>query len=165
MLSPLPLNIIITGAGIAGLAAAASLRRAGHNVTLYERSSLNNEIGAAIHLCPNASRALIPWGLNAQRARFVTAKCAFRANGVTAKVFHDDDMSGIEARFGAPWYWCHRVDLHTELKRLACGEEGAGRPARVVLKSEVRDYVSGHPGDGSRVGGCDCSVRLTEGLA
>jgi salicylate hydroxylase len=140
MPSPEPLNIIIIGAGIAGLAAAASLRRAGYAVTIYERSSLNNEIGAAIHLCPNASRALIPWGLDSQRARFVTAKCAFRANGVTAKVFHDDDMSGIEGRFGAPWFWCHRVDLHTELKRLACGE-GPGRPVKVVLKSEVKEYV------------------------
>lgn len=164
MPSPEPLNIVIIGAGIAGLAAAASLRRAGHTVTIYERSSLNNEIGAAIHLCPNASRALIPWGLDGQRARFVTAKCAFRANGVTAKVFHDDDMSGIERRFGAPWFWCHRVDLHTELKRLACGE-GPGSPAKVVLKSEVKGYVCASPEPPNHVGIRRCSTELNDVLA
>ena len=39
-------------------------------------------------------------------------------------------------KYGAPWYLCHRVDLHTELKRLAT-EPTCG--AKINLSSEVVD--------------------------
>ena len=58
------LHVVIVGAGIAGLATAASLRRAGHTVDVYDKSSQDNEIGAAIHLPPNACRFLVPWGMD-----------------------------------------------------------------------------------------------------
>jgi len=50
------MDVLIVGAGITGLAAAISLRRSGHKVTIYERSSLNNETGAAINVPPNVGR-------------------------------------------------------------------------------------------------------------
>jgi 2-polyprenyl-6-methoxyphenol hydroxylase-like FAD-dependent oxidoreductase len=52
------LHIIIAGAGIAGLAAAIALRQQGHHVDVFEQSRFNNEIGAAIHVTPNAMGAL-----------------------------------------------------------------------------------------------------------
>jgi salicylate hydroxylase len=58
------LHIVVTGVGIAGLAAAVSLRRAGHIVHIYERSSTNEEVGAAITLPPNAWRFLMAWGID-----------------------------------------------------------------------------------------------------
>lgn len=138
------LNVVIVGGGISGLAAALSLRRAGHTVHIYERSSLNNEIGAAIHLAPNASRALLAWGLDPVRAKFVVCKCSFRAKGDTLEKFHVGTEDYIEEKYGAPWFLCHRVDLHDELKRLATGPEGLGKPAEVHLKSGVVKYVSNH---------------------
>jgi hypothetical protein len=51
-----------SAAGIAGLAAATALRH--HNVTILEQSRLKEEVGAAIHLGPNASKIAIAWGLN-----------------------------------------------------------------------------------------------------
>ncbi|KAK2630263.1 hypothetical protein QTJ16_001083 [Diplocarpon rosae] len=135
-----PLNILIVGAGIAGFSAAISCRRAGHNVNIYERSALNNELGAAIHVCPNASRGLLAWGLDPVRARFVTCKKSWRAHGSTLVTFQENDNGDVAEKFGAPWYFAHRVDLHEELKRLATRTEGEGRPAVVHLKSEVTRY-------------------------
>jgi salicylate hydroxylase len=136
-----PLNILIVGAGIAGFSAAISCRRAGHNVQVYERSALNNELGAAIHVCPNASRGLLAWGLDPVKARFVTCQRSFRAHGATLVKFHEADDTYITEKFGSPWFFAHRVDLHEELKRLATQEEGEGKPAVVHLKSEVIKYV------------------------
>lgn len=48
----------IIGSGIAGLATGIALRRAGHDVTIYERSQSKHEIGAAITLTPNANCVL-----------------------------------------------------------------------------------------------------------
>ncbi|KAF8848702.1 salicylate hydroxylase [Acephala macrosclerotiorum] len=135
-----PLKIVIVGAGIAGLSAAIACRRAGHHVEIYERSSLNNELGAAIHIPPNASRGLLAWGFDPVRARLVECTRSYRAHGKSLKTFHETDERYIEAAFGAPWFLVHRVDLHEELKRLATMVEGEGKPAVVHLKSEVVSY-------------------------
>ncbi|KAK1997909.1 salicylate hydroxylase [Colletotrichum falcatum] len=145
-----PLKVLIAGGGIAGLSAAVGLRQAGHEVHVYERSALNNEIGAAIHVCPNAARVLLAWGLDPVKARLVVLRCSFRAKGDTLERFHVGAEDYVEERYGAPWCLAHRVDLHEELKRLATepGERGGGdddrggpgRPATVHLRSEVVAY-------------------------
>ncbi|KAH8150016.1 uncharacterized protein LAJ45_05702 [Morchella importuna] len=58
-----PLNVLISGAGIGGLAAAAALRQAGHLVQVFERSSFKNEYGAAVSISPNANGILRELGL------------------------------------------------------------------------------------------------------
>jgi len=52
------LKVLIAGAGIGGLAAAIALRQQGHHVEVHEQSRFANEIGAAIHMTPNAMSAL-----------------------------------------------------------------------------------------------------------
>jgi 2-heptyl-3-hydroxy-4(1H)-quinolone synthase len=52
------MNILIVGAGIGGMAAAISLSKAGHQVTLCEREARFAPAGAGIVLAPNATRAL-----------------------------------------------------------------------------------------------------------
>ncbi|KAK3380837.1 FAD/NAD(P)-binding domain-containing protein [Podospora didyma] len=125
------MDIIIVGAGIAGLAAGISLRRAGHRVTIYERSSTtNNEAGAAISVPPNVSRFLLPWGLDPTRARFVKPKgmyfVSFETNepvlGRGMQIEHRQDVD----LYGAPRYAAHRADLHAALKGLALGDEVSG---------------------------------------
>jgi salicylate hydroxylase len=135
------LTVLIVGGGIAGLTSALSLRRAGHKVHIFERSAFNNEVGAAIHVPPNASRALLAWGFDPVRAKLITAKSSFRANGRTLETIMDVRLEGIEEQYGSPWFLAHRVDLHEELKRLAMGD-GVGIPAKMHLRSEVVRYVS-----------------------
>jgi salicylate hydroxylase len=57
----------IIGAGIAGLTTAIALCRAGWACTIYERSSLKNEISAALCVNPSATRCLDAWGFDYEK--------------------------------------------------------------------------------------------------
>ncbi|KAK8030012.1 hypothetical protein PG993_011303 [Apiospora rasikravindrae] len=141
------LKIIIVGGGIAGLSAAIALRRAGHEVHVYERSSFANEVGAAIHIPPNASRSLLGWGLDTIRSKFVMVRRSYRADGASLEKFHEMSHESVKDHYGAPWFFAHRVDLHEELRRLATQESVAGGgdqgiPAQIHLNSEVVEFVA-----------------------
>jgi len=130
-----PLNITIAGAGIGGLTTAIFLRRAGHTVTLLEQSRFANELGAAVHLAPNANGllrriGLIPEAQGAVQARRMTQ---YLPDG---KLLFSVDTEADAKRWQHPWQLAHRVSLHSELKRLATCEEGEGRPA--VLRTRCR---------------------------
>src|SRR5215831_9424673 len=56
-------NVIIIGAGIGGLTAAAVLLQRGHRVRVYEQAPALGEIGAGIQISANASRVLHGLGL------------------------------------------------------------------------------------------------------
>src|SRR5205807_8850936 len=57
--------IVVAGAGIAGLALAATLTRTGRPVSVFERHAALAETGAGISLWPNALAALDVVGLGA----------------------------------------------------------------------------------------------------
>lgn len=108
----------VIGAGIAGLGAAIALKRAGHDVEVFERSHFANEVGAAIGLPPNATRILATWNFDAVAARSTTMnQLRMRSFDTCDPVFTDlfDDLE----RFGYPHYSFHRVDLHRELREQA----------------------------------------------
>ncbi|TNY24092.1 hypothetical protein DMC30DRAFT_420671 [Rhodotorula diobovata] len=127
------LNVVVVGAGIAGLATAVALRE--HNVLVLEQSRLKEEVGAAIHLGPNASKIALKWGLSLEKL-----------NSPEVNFYHEMGADGpthfkipIRAReeFGAPWLLNHRVDLHAELRRLATREDDLTAPAVVRTASRV----------------------------
>jgi cation diffusion facilitator CzcD-associated flavoprotein CzcO len=60
---------IVVGAGIGGLAAALSLRRAGCELTLVEQVSRFAEVGAGILLAPNAPARYGSWACSAPSPR------------------------------------------------------------------------------------------------
>lgn len=136
------LHVIISGGGIAGLTAAVALRRAGHRVDIYERSSMNNEIGAAIHVPPNASRFLLSWGLKPSDWGFVTAKSLAIRDPETLDITMQENNPAAAGGDGSPLYLAHRVDLHSALRTLATQEEGPGEPATIHRKSDVASFVS-----------------------
>lgn len=50
----------------------------------------------------------------------------------------------FRAKFGHPWYFSHRVDLHNELRRVALDPSGNDQGARLHLSSAVIDVDCEH---------------------
>ncbi|KAI8163944.1 hypothetical protein K4K49_009816 [Colletotrichum sp. SAR 10_70] len=134
------LDIVIIGAGIAGLSAGISLRRAGHKVHIYERSAMNNEVGAAIHVPPNVARFLVRWGLDPEAAGFVKAGPIEFKDPVTQATTMALSHAQNNERYGADLWYAHRVDLHDALKQKATDPLGPGTPVTIHLKSWAVEY-------------------------
>jgi 2-polyprenyl-6-methoxyphenol hydroxylase-like FAD-dependent oxidoreductase len=139
-----PLNVTIVGAGIGGLSAAILLRQQGHIVTLLEQSRFANELGAAVHLAPNANGLLRRMGYIPENHGAVSCKrlSQWLPNG---KELFSVDLEKDAGRWQHPWQLAHRVSLHSELKRMATSEDGKGKPAVLRLRSRVVD-VDAHAG-------------------
>ena len=135
------LQIGIVGAGIAGLSAAIGLRKAGHDVEVFERSQFRNEAGAAVSMTPNGARILNGWGFDGVKAKGIENIQVRRPKGDTLEnlgppLFFDH----VEEKYGAKWNFYHRVDVHNSLKEIATSPNaGAGKPVVVRLGSQVID--------------------------
>ncbi|KEP50186.1 FAD/NAD-binding domain protein [Rhizoctonia solani 123E] len=112
-----PLNIVVVGCGLGGLAAAYCLAKAGHKVTMFEGAPAIGEVGAGIQVTPNVSRLLIRWGLAEQ-----LESIAVRPEGIVFRSWKTGEKVGetkwggeFENEHGAPYYHIHssqRADFH-----------------------------------------------------
>ncbi|MBQ1023709.1 FAD-dependent monooxygenase [Micromonospora sp. C95] len=119
------MNVVIVGAGIAGLALAAALRRSGVDVVVYEQAPRLFEVGAGVQLAPNATRLLHRLGL-AEQLRTV----AVLPQTIEMRRWNDGELlrrtplgESCRDRFGAPYYTLHRADLHACLLGLSPPEQ------------------------------------------
>ncbi len=107
-------EVLISGAGIGGLAAALAASRAGWDVRVVERADVFSEVGAGIQLGPNAVRVLQGWGLlDALRgvAAFpdrLEVRCAITGQALGVLPLGETMVQ----RYGAPYATVHRADLH-----------------------------------------------------
>jgi len=107
------MRIIIIGAGIGGLAASLTLRRAGFEVQVFEQAAELREVGAGIQISPNASRILHRLGLEQPMRRM-----GVRPHAIVIRRWDDGRelarqplADACERTFGAPYYNFHRADL------------------------------------------------------
>ncbi|GAP86467.1 putative 3-hydroxybenzoate 6-hydroxylase 1 [Rosellinia necatrix] len=141
------MKVIVVGAGIGGLSAAIALNRAGHDVEVYESSSFLNEVGAAIHLAPNATRVLKTWDcdLETMHPSECTAVKVYTPDLKIIPIGMNREENQKEMGVDDPWLMVHRVDLHNGLRLLA--EKGfQGRSVAIHLNSKVEsvDAETGH---------------------
>jgi 6-hydroxynicotinate 3-monooxygenase len=111
------LSVAVIGAGIGGLAAAAALRRAGIEVTVYEQAARFTRIGAGIQIGCNAMKVLRRFGLEPMlRAAAFYPRSWNNKNYDTGEVRFDMIFGeSAEERWGAPYLLAHRGDLHGAL--------------------------------------------------
>jgi salicylate hydroxylase len=145
-----PLRALVIGAGIGGTAAAIALRRAGLDVSLFEQTLTQREVGAGIQISPNASRLLGRCGLGDAMAR-----AAVRPSEIVFRRWQDGRVLGseelgdtIENRYGAPYYHFHRADLIALLAD-AFGRKEIKLGRRLVGVEQDERGVTAHFEDGT----------------
>ncbi|KAJ5340090.1 hypothetical protein N7452_006818 [Penicillium brevicompactum] len=113
-----PLDILVIGAGIAGLSAAIALGKQGHRVVILEKSAFLREAGAAIHLPPNCT-ALLKW-MGVDPVEFGgTLLSEIHRYGAHGDLEYKKEFDSVRHSWQAEWYLVHRVDLHNHLKNRA----------------------------------------------
>ncbi|KAJ5622761.1 hypothetical protein N7490_011366 [Penicillium lividum] len=127
-----PLQVAIIGAGLGGLAAALSLRRQGHQVTVYERYDFAGEVGASLSAASNGSRFLEEWGVDIQSAKPVILRQLIMHNWSDGQVQSTYPLGDYKLKFGTDYNNFHRIDIHRELLKSAFEEPGEG--PQCVLK-------------------------------
>ena len=108
------LSFAIIGAGMGGLTVAATLRRAGFNVQVYEQAACFERVGAGIQMMPNSMQVLRRIGVE-EKLRTVAFEPYSHLNREwdTGRVIRDLPMP--ESMFGAPYLCMHRAVLHGAL--------------------------------------------------
>lgn len=112
-------RIAVIGAGLAGLAVAGLLQRAGFPVAVYEQSPGFSRIGAGIILGANVAKVLRRLDLEQAFATTGIRPDAFvsRAWDSGETLYRLAFDEACEARFGGPFVNIHRADLHELLQR------------------------------------------------
>jgi salicylate hydroxylase len=112
------LKIGIAGGGVGGMAAGIALRRAGHDVEIYEQAANYQRVGADINLTPNAVRVLDSFGVVP-----TLKKTAARPTHRISRMWDTGEETSrlemaeeAERKYGAPQLTIHRADLLNALR-------------------------------------------------
>jgi len=119
------MNVLIAGAGIAGLTAAISFALRGADVVVLEQAHELGDVGAGIQLSANAMHVMQSIGLNNILERRACEPIAGTLrNYKTGRPYFSQPLkSAHERRYGAKYLHVHRADLISSLyeKALSVG--------------------------------------------
>lgn len=136
------LNVGVIGGGIGGMSVGISLRRAGHQVTIYEKSDFAGEVGASVSCAANGTRWLHEWGVDVAKGDPVILKKLISRDWKTGEPTSVYNLDDYEERWGFLFYMFHRQYEHAMLKDSALGQEGQGTPATLLVKHRVSCPIS-----------------------
>jgi salicylate hydroxylase/6-hydroxynicotinate 3-monooxygenase len=108
------LSIAIVGAGMGGLAAAATLRQIGIDAQVYEQATRFARIGAGIQMMPNSMKVLRGIGIE-PRLRDSSFAPHSHLNRISDTGEITRELPMPESLYGAPYLCMHRGDLHEAL--------------------------------------------------
>jgi FAD-dependent urate hydroxylase len=114
-------RVLVVGGGIAGLALAPMLARAGVAVEVIEREPAWRPAGTGIYLPGNAARALRALGLQAQVASRAVEIARQRFYDHRGRLLCEVDVAELWAPVG-PCLAVHRAELHALLREAADDE-------------------------------------------
>ncbi|KAH7353713.1 hypothetical protein B0T11DRAFT_230524 [Plectosphaerella cucumerina] len=132
------LNIGVIGGGIGGMSVAIALRRAGHEVTIYEKSDFAGEVGASVSCAANGTRWLHEWDVDVAKGDPVVLKSLINRDWKTGEPISVYSLEDYEKRWGYVYNMFHRQYMHAMLKDTALGEEGAGTPAKLLVNHRCK---------------------------
>ena len=114
-------SVAIVGAGMGGLAVAATLRQVGIDVQVYEQAARFARIGAGIQMMPNSMKVLRGIGVE-DRLRATSFAPYSHLNRIadTGEVTRELPMP--ESLYSAPYLCMHRADLHDALASVVPSE-------------------------------------------
>lgn len=151
------LRVLIIGAGLGGLTAAACLARAGFEVTVYEQAPALREVGAGIQIAPNAIKVLHHLGLTAALDTVgVQPHTLDVRDWQTGQVLNTITLGEAYVhKYGAPYYHVHRADLHALLVGAFTSvvPQGIQLNARYVGLEDTGTQVRVHFSNGSTATG------------
>ena len=112
-----PLNVLIVGAGLGGLATALALQRRGIRVSIYEQARKLEEVGAGLALASNATLILKALGLGSVLEDLgVVPEHGAVKHYRTGRTLVDIPRGATQIeRFGAAYCQILRSDLHEAL--------------------------------------------------
>ncbi|RWC55023.1 FAD-dependent monooxygenase [Mesorhizobium sp.] len=110
-------QVVIAGAGVAGLTAALAFAERGYTVRVFEQAQRLEAAGAGIQLSPNATRVLRQLGaLDLLLPVAVRPEAVVLKDAATLRELARVPLGqAAEARWGAPYLVAHRADLQSAL--------------------------------------------------
>ena len=137
-------RILIAGAGIGGLTAAACLLKKGFEVRVFEQAPQLGEVGAGIQQSANAVKVLYHLGLRDALERVAVRPRDYEFRRFdTAELLHKIPFAEAhEKAHGAPYYHIHRADIH----RILAEAVEALSPGAITLGARATGYAESSAG-------------------
>ncbi|KAH7089413.1 hypothetical protein FB567DRAFT_590232 [Paraphoma chrysanthemicola] len=139
----MPLNILIVGAGLGGLAAAISvkLENPDHRVQVIESAPALAEVGAGLQVTPNATRLLGRWGLLRSLEKLASSPKEFTIHRYSDGALigkRDNFDKEMLAKYKSPFWDMHRADLQLGMYERAKELGAEFRFAALVTSTDLK---------------------------